>query len=611
MGMKLCCMQNKLGTDYRFSHDLLNNTDEDEERAVCEVAYSLAKYRRKPLYESAKMIPRQYNLRPNDLHEDPNTFLATHVKTGVTRQLVMHKKPSLPKIRKRLKQHINKILDLKCHDVSSVFEVYEDYKNIYMIQERLSGGTVAERILAREYFTEQETAVLIKHMLLDIQKLHQADIYHGNLYPGSFRFLNDSPSAPLKLDDFGLSLKINRWNAHEENIHSNDSISYAPLFETCKLVFVAPEFAPAYHNYRKLSIEEQGLNDNNAIISNSSKNGIQVDNFKDILSTAIESHMEWEDIMESGFVEENNKAEGAVKLKGRKGFVSDVWSLGTIAFLFLCGYPPFFAPLRNSILGRVHRHDFSFDAPFWSKISEEGKDFIRSCLKPQFYERTTIDQALEHPWIQYLAADSPSGSMFTSFMLNLRRFHRTSVLETFSANAMAQVLSPLDLVTFLTTAKRIDSSETGFFTFQELRSTLCHLGYEQLAELLYTHFEMNARYPGDSYLDYRALIDAVKIRQSSLFEEYAWQAFSRNIDWEGDVADPEPHVPLNTVSSIVGRPTLQKILEQCIGKDLGYNTREVIHSVENKTDGNFLEQERPLKFTTFLNVLMNFVTKEC
>ena len=35
------------------------------------------------------------------------------------------------------------------------------------------------------------------------------------------------------------------------------------------------------------------------------------------------------------------------------------------------GYPPFFAPSRNAILGRIHRGEVSFDPPFWSKISEE------------------------------------------------------------------------------------------------------------------------------------------------------------------------------------------------------------------------------------------------
>merc|ERR1740130_1276716 len=52
---------------------------------------------------------------------------------------------------------------------------------------------------------------------------------------------------------------------------------------------------------------------------------------------------------------------------------ADVWSVGAITFLLLCGYPPFFAPCRFAILSRIEKTDYAFDPPFWSKISEEAK----------------------------------------------------------------------------------------------------------------------------------------------------------------------------------------------------------------------------------------------
>merc|ERR1719193_1956470 len=205
------------------------------------------------------------------------------------------------------------------------------------------------------------------------------------------------------------------------------------------------------------------------------------------------------------FTEDQNTFVGAQSIYRQKSCSADIWSIGTIAFLFLCGYPAFFAPSRNAILGRIHNTEFSFDPPFWSKISEEAKDFVRGCLKAQYLERFTVQRALEHPWISTLASSSPSGSMFKSFMLNLRRFHRTGVIEMFAANAMTQAFSPTDLTAFLRISKRIDTIGSGFFTVDDLQEVLITLGHGQIAEAISEHFERSVRNPGNSYLDYAAL----------------------------------------------------------------------------------------------------------
>jgi len=98
---------------------------------------------------------------------------------------------------------------------AKVFDIFEDYLTLHLILEHCSGGTIYERILDSQYFTEQESAVLVKHMLLALLPFHENRLYHGNLTPDSFRFLNNSPHSPLKLVDFGIELKVHRWDAME------------------------------------------------------------------------------------------------------------------------------------------------------------------------------------------------------------------------------------------------------------------------------------------------------------------------------------------------------------------------------------------------------------
>jgi len=98
----------------------------------------------------------------------------------------------------------------------------------------------------------------------------------------------------------------------------------------------------------------------------------------------------------------------------------DCWALGVIAFISLCGFPPFFsnqefrenecmllnAPfwvffnenttdLRDDIL----RGNVQFPEPYWSAISVEAKDFVRQLLNINPQQRMTAEQALKHLWL--------------------------------------------------------------------------------------------------------------------------------------------------------------------------------------------------------------------
>lgn len=77
----------------------------------------------------------------------------------------------------------------------------------------------------------------------------------------------------------------------------------------------------------------------------------------------------------------------------------DVWSIGVIAYILLCGYPPFYDEVDANLFAQILKGDFEFDAPYWDEISDSAKDFISHliCVNPDV--RYTCKQALQHPWI--------------------------------------------------------------------------------------------------------------------------------------------------------------------------------------------------------------------
>uniref|UniRef100_A0A8C2GJW3 non-specific serine/threonine protein kinase n=1 Tax=Cyprinus carpio TaxID=7962 RepID=A0A8C2GJW3_CYPCA len=82
----------------------------------------------------------------------------------------------------------------------------------------------------------------------------------------------------------------------------------------------------------------------------------------------------------------------------------DLWSLGVIVYVMLCGYPPFYSKHHSRTIPKDMRKKImtgSFDFPEeeWSQISEMAKDIVRKLLKVKPEERLTIEGVLAHPWL--------------------------------------------------------------------------------------------------------------------------------------------------------------------------------------------------------------------
>lgn len=82
----------------------------------------------------------------------------------------------------------------------------------------------------------------------------------------------------------------------------------------------------------------------------------------------------------------------------------DMWSIGVITYILLCGYEPFFADDEKTMYKKIIKGDYKFDSPFWDEISENAKDLVRKLLHLNPKERLTASQALKHPWVKDGAA---------------------------------------------------------------------------------------------------------------------------------------------------------------------------------------------------------------
>lgn len=74
-----------------------------------------------------------------------------------------------------------------------------------------------------------------------------------------------------------------------------------------------------------------------------------------------------------------------------------MWSLGVLLFVVLSGSLPFNAELLSQ---QIMGAELNFQSPVWKGISAEAKDLITKLVVVDPSKRLTIDQALQHPWIQ-------------------------------------------------------------------------------------------------------------------------------------------------------------------------------------------------------------------
>uniref|UniRef100_A0A7N6A1U5 Protein kinase domain-containing protein n=1 Tax=Anabas testudineus TaxID=64144 RepID=A0A7N6A1U5_ANATE len=122
----------------------------------------------------------------------------------------------------------------------------------------------------------------------------------------------------------------------------------------------------------------------------------------------------------------------------------DCWSIGVIAYILLCGYPPFYDENDSKLFEQILKADYEFDAPYWDDISDSAKDFIGSLMEKDPAKRFTCEQALRHPWI---AGDTAlCKNIHESVSRQIRKnFAKSKWRQAFNATAVVRHMRRLQL----------------------------------------------------------------------------------------------------------------------------------------------------------------------
>jgi calcium-dependent protein kinase len=175
---------------------------------------------KKPTKKNIQLAKYTFSIDIKSVYEFLN-FCGSGRYGTVTRAILINdpsKEFAIKKINKEiindpeeLRKEVNILCELHHPNIIKIYETYEDMNNFYIVMQYCSGGTLYNKIISMKYFNEIDAAVIIKQVIRAIRHLHSKNICHRDIKPENFLFASGQDNSKLKLIDFGLSQKKEKW----------------------------------------------------------------------------------------------------------------------------------------------------------------------------------------------------------------------------------------------------------------------------------------------------------------------------------------------------------------------------------------------------------------
>jgi len=261
-------------------------------------------------------------------------------------------------------------------------------------------------------------------------------------------------------------------------------------------------------------------------------------------------------------------------LAGSYDELCDVWSAGVVAYILLCGYPPFNGSTDKEVLKHVQSGILRFHPRDWEKISPSAVRLIRRMLDHSPDHRTTAGLALKSSWLHRSYAPAgdraeaiiSDGSTRTAsddtirnnlqsppalpqlaldrngtaeVVSRLKDFQRYSRLKRVGLTAIAQQLSDEETVELQEIFRDLDTNGDGVLSPEEVR-----LGLERVFGVDVPHtvedILRTVDSDGSGCLDYTEFVAATMDRRLSSKRELCLAAFRAfDLDGNGRISQEE------------------------------------------------------------------------
>lgn len=89
-----------------------------------------------------------------------------------------------------------------------LFDFFEESSNYYLVMERMSGGELFDRIVAKLYYNEKEARDTCKILIDAVGYCHKHNVAHRDLKPENLLLSSEDNDFNVKLADFGFAKRV-------------------------------------------------------------------------------------------------------------------------------------------------------------------------------------------------------------------------------------------------------------------------------------------------------------------------------------------------------------------------------------------------------------------
>lgn len=214
----------------------------------------------------------------------------------------------------------------------------------------------------------------------------------------------------------------------------------------------------------------------------------------------------------------------------------DIWSIGVITYILLCGYPPFYGDNDVEIFNSVRIGQFDFPSPEWDVIGDSAKHFVTMLLQKPAELRPTALAAMDHPWItvnapveedrkKILSRQSARGSVFQKY-LGMQKLKKAA-LVTIAQNLTHEQVGSLEDV-----FQKVDRGGKGRLSLTDFHDSIIreNLPVELQAELVAMKEDLSLS--DDDTLNWRAFLAATVDKNLVMREDKIRYAFDHFVHSE-------------------------------------------------------------------------------
>ena len=262
----------------------------------------------------------------------------------------------------------------------------------------------------------------------------------------------------------------------------------------------------------------------------------------------------------------------------------DIWSLGVIFYVLLCGYPPFNGDTDVEIMGNVQKGTFKFPKEEWDSVSEEAKDLIKKMLTFEPSERISALEVLQHPWFMKFNEDQENNKEVAKKAFeNMKRFKRDKKFEHATIGFIInQLIAKEDRSDLLKQFLAWDKNKDGVLSKQEILESYMNV-YGTIDNDVVENMIKSVDTDGNGVIDYNEFLNCTMNRDKILSKknlEYAFNAFDK--DKNGSISIEEIMSIFKKTSNDVDKKVFEKMMKDADSDGDGAIEFEEFNSIMEK-----------------------------